>query len=140
MEAVMARRRISASARLLVWILVLDSCLLSVLPQDVGAMVAPLTVGEGSARVADLERVQSVLESKLVQQRLADVGLTADEVNARVSRLSDAELHQLAMNLDGLLPGGDVGVGFLIAVVIVLIVIVAIYLSGYRIDITRQRS
>jgi hypothetical protein len=136
----MAMRRISVGLQLVAWILVLDTMLFSVLPPDASALMAPLVAGEESPRLGDLKHIQTVLESKLVQQRLADVGLTAEEVDSRLRNLSDAELHQLAMNLDGLLPGGDVGVGFLIAVVIVLIVIVAIYLSGYRIDITRQRA
>src|SRR5919109_3255172 len=133
----MASRRLSV--QLLIWILVLDTFVLGLVPQDAAALVAPLTAGDESVRVADLKKVQAVVGSKLVQQRLADFGLTAEEVNARVADLSDADLHQLAMNLDGLMPGGSFGLGFLVAMVIVLLVIVVIYLAGYRLDIRRER-
>ena len=132
--------RLSVFGHAVVWLLVLDTFLLSAFPRDAVALLIPAVVVEdGSTRVADLEKVQAVLEDKLVRQRLADVGLNPEEVEARLAAVSDADLHQLAMNLDGLLPGGDVGLGFLLALVIVLLIIVVIYLAGYRINITKER-
>lgn len=136
----MRTRRVSYFVPLLVWLLVLDTFILGALPFDAIAMLAPAVVDDSSPRVADLNKVQAVLEAKLVRQRLADFGLTPEEANARLAGISDADLHQLAMNLDGLLPGADAGVGFLLALVIVLLVIVVMYLAGYRINVTKERA
>jgi hypothetical protein len=77
-------------------------------------------------RAQDLEKVQKVLEAKVVKQRLEDLGLSAEEAGAKLDRLSDAQLHQLAMQIDSLLPGGTDGtvwtiVGILLIVVLVIL-------------------
>lgn len=92
----------------------------------------------GPNRVTDLQKVQSVLESKVVQQRLEDFGLTPEEINARLPRLSDDQLHQLATQIDALTPGGN-GLGIIVALlVIAILVVILVYLLGHRIVITKQ--
>jgi len=60
-----------------------------------------------------LQGIQRTLETKLVSQRLKEMGLTSDEVRARVGQLTDEEIHLLASNLDGLQVGGDPTVVFI---------------------------
>src|SRR5207247_11363984 len=111
---------------------------------DSTAMLAPAVSGvygtdDGLKRLEDLQRVQRVLESKLVQQRLEGVGLTADEIQGRLARLSDAQLHQRASQLDALMPGGDGGLGIVIALlVIAILAVVLIYLLGHRIEVKKN--
>jgi hypothetical protein len=71
-------------------------------------------------RDADLQQIQTKLESKLVAQRLNDVGLTPPEVQKRLASLTDEQLHQVAQNLDGLQSGG---VLFLILAIIGAVVV-----------------
>jgi hypothetical protein len=42
-----------------------------------------------------------------LHQRLADLGFSADEITARLSELSDEQIHYFASKLDDLKVGGD---------------------------------
>ncbi len=128
----------------MVWMLVVTTFLIGWCPPEAGAMLAPpaSTVSEpvlDANRAADLQRIQRVLESKIVQQRLEDFGLTPDEVNARLTRLSDDQLHYMATQIDALVPGGDAGLSILIAIlVIAILAVILVYLLGHRIVVTKE--
>lgn len=86
-------------------------------------------------RASDLAKIQGALESRIVRQKLADYGLSPSEALARVSRLSDEQLHALASHTDSLQAGGDAG-GLLFGLVVVaLLVVVLVYLLQHRIEI-----
>ncbi len=88
-----------------------------------------------TGRTADLARIQVTLESKVVQQKLKDYGLTPEETMVRINNLSDEQIHQLATNTDALQAGGD-GIGLLVGVVVLaILVVVLIYLLQGRIEI-----
>lgn len=126
----------------IVWTLVMTTFLAELFPQDVRAMVAPplpTTTSSTSElhRMADLQKIQAVLELKVVRQRLEDLGLTPEEINTKLSALSDDQLHQLATTLDALIPAGD-GLGIVIALlVIAILAVILIYLLNHRIIITK---
>ncbi|HXI10314.1 MAG TPA: PA2779 family protein [Thermodesulfobacteriota bacterium] len=82
-------------------------------------------VAAASSRAQDMERVQRVLESKLVAGKLDSAGLNKAEIKNRLERLSDSELHQFAGQLDSLYPGGDV-LGLVIALLIIVILVMVI--------------
>ena len=89
-------------------------------------------------RAADLARIQKTLETKELQQRLLDYGLTPEEAAARIDKLSDEQVHQLAANLDSVQAGGD-ALGFLLGVAIIaLLVVLIIYLLEGRIEIRKK--
>jgi len=77
------------------------------------------------SREADIARIQRVLESKLVADRLAQAGLTEDEINGKMTRLSDEEVHSFASQLESVYPGGD-GLGIVIALLIIVILVMVI--------------
>lgn len=84
-------------------------------------------------RAAGLAKIQTALESKIVQQKLMDFGLSPEETMTRVNRLSDAQINQLATHTDSLQAGGEV-VGTLVSLVILaLLVVLLIYLLEGRI-------
>jgi len=88
-----------------------------------------------TGRTADLARIQVTLESKVVQQKLKDYGLTPEETMVRINNLSDEQIHQLATDTDALQAGGD-GIGLLVGVVVLaILVVVLIYLLQGRIEI-----
>jgi Family of unknown function (DUF6627) len=88
-----------------------------------------------AGRAADLAKIQKAFESKILQQKLMDYGLSPEETMARVKKLSDEQIHQLATNTDSLQAGGD-GVDILISLlVIAILVVVLVYLLGHRIEI-----
>ena len=79
-------------------------------------------------READLQAVQKALEHKLVAQKLKDYGVSASEVQARLPRMSDAEVHQIAVLSKKLPQGGDdvIVIGGIVTILIVIILIIVI--------------
>jgi hypothetical protein len=121
--------RVSTFSQLVIWALVITTFAMGAFPPDTQAMLAPAVSSSGDSvliatRSADLQRVQTVLESKMIQQRLEELGLTPEEIDARLSQLSDAQLHQLATQLDSLMPGGDGGLGIIIALLVIAVLVV----------------
>jgi len=84
-------------------------------------------------RAADLATVQKTLELKMVKERLAELGFTHQEIQSRLTQLSDQQLHRTAQQLDSLKVGGD-GLGVVIAIlVIAILVVLLIQLTGHRV-------
>jgi len=111
--------------------------LISSVPRESSAGLIPSQVAADGARQADIVKVQSALESKVVSQRLADLGLNPEEVKAKVATFSDEDLHALAGNVDQLNGGGD-ALGFLIALLIIaLLVVLILEVSGHKVIITK---
>lgn len=109
--------------------LILALLVLGCLPYNAMAVLIPSNL-DGAAEVgldrdADIHKIQTVLESKLVQQRLTDLGLSVEEVQQSMAKLTTQELHDVASNLDALQAGGELGlvIGVLVVVVLVLLVI-----------------
>jgi len=103
--------------------------ILSGLAGPAEAMLLPAQ--QSPERAAELALVQKTLESKLIQQRLLDYGLTPEEAAARLSALPDEQLHQLAANLDAVQAGGDaVGTLFALALIAALVVLIIFILQG----------
>ena len=87
------------------------------------------------SRGADLDKIQRVLESKMVSQRLQELGLSPDEINSKLAGLGDAEIHQFASRLDSLMPGGDMLINIMALLVIAILVLVILHLLGYKVII-----
>ena len=126
----------------LIFYLVLCSLLLGFFTSDSMAILIPsvLPGAQGSSvthRQSELERIQVLLESKLISQRLSDLGLTADEIQARLAQLTDDQIHQIAQRLDSLLIGGD-ALGIVIALlVIAILVVIFLQITGHKIIVTK---
>ena len=105
------------------------------IPAKSMAYVAGTEAVAAPGRAVDMAKVQRVLESRLVADRLEATGLPTAEIMPRIERLDDDELHQFASQLDGLYPGGD-ALGVVIALlVIVILVMVIMKLSDRKIII-----
>jgi hypothetical protein len=122
MEAVLSLRCLKRTAFLLIVVM----GLLSGVPRVEAGFVPSGLIESGQAgRVQDAAAVQKVLENRMVSERLATLGYDRSEIDARLSRLSDAEMHSLATQLDSLAPGGDV-VGLVIGILVIVLLIVVI--------------
>jgi hypothetical protein len=87
-------------------------------------------------READLGKIQNAIETKMVGERLKQIGFTSDEVLKKLSQLSDQEIHQLALQLDELKVGSDGGwVVLVIVIVLVAIAVVVLYTKGHKVVI-----
>lgn len=87
-------------------------------------------------RGADLRKIQKIIETKMIGERLTQIGLTPEEIQKRLGQLSDHQIHQLAQHLDELKVGGDGGWTVLgIIIVLAAIAVLIIYLSGHEVVI-----
>lgn len=120
----------------IIWYLACAMFVIGIVPRAEAAFLPSESLASSPAdRTHDMGRLQAVLESKMVQQRLKDLGYSVDEITARMAELSDEQLHSLASKLDELKTGGD-GLGVVIALlVIAILVVLLIQLSGHRIAV-----
>lgn len=77
-------------------------------------------------READLAKIQATLETRAIQQRLVDHGLTPREASVKVNGLSDEQVHLLAANIDALQPGGRGSNDIIIILLLVLLIVILI--------------
>jgi hypothetical protein len=117
------------------WPILVAYLFLALIPSDAEAFLAQSRMSSGeivAERSANIASIQAALENKVVAQRLADYGLTPQEVNAKLGTLSDDQLHQLA-SLSGDVGGGGI-LGVVIAVLLVILLVVLIlHFSGKRV-------
>ncbi|MBP1731954.1 MAG: hypothetical protein H6Q55_2383 [Deltaproteobacteria bacterium] len=121
-----------------VWYLVCAMFIIGIAPRlEAAFSPSEALVLSPSARASDTETIRTALEQRLVRQRLADLGFSADEISARLSELSDEQVHYFASKLDDLKVGGD-GLGILIGIlVIVVLVLLILHLTGHKVTVTK---
>lgn len=119
------------------WYLIFAMFVIGIAPK-VEAGLAPSEIIALSKvdRTVDLERIQKVIETKMIKERLEKFGFTQDEINNRLSQLSDQQIHQLALQLDELKVGGDLGI-IIALLVIAILVVILIQLTGHKVVITK---
>jgi hypothetical protein len=122
-------RSLKTGVRRLACVLVFTTTLVCSLQTGGYAMLAPAAVPPPAAdgvtdRAADVRTVQKTLESKVLRQRLHELGLSDKEIQTRLDKLSDQQVHQLASRINAVNPGGDFTLfGLLLLVVLVLLII-----------------
>src|SRR3970040_3083550 len=57
--------------------------------------------GAGDLRAAEIAKVQTFLEQKVVMQKLVDYGVSPDEAMAKIRSMSDSELNRLSLLHEG---------------------------------------
>jgi len=124
--------------RVISWYLVFAMFIIGIAPRvEAGFAPSEIIALKEVDRKADIEKVQRFLEMKIVRDRLEKLGFTYEEINNRLSQLSDQQLHQVAQQIDELKVGSD-GIGFVIGLlVITILVILILQLTGHRVLITR---
>jgi len=124
--------RSSASAfRSLIYTLIFTTTALFAAPPSGWANLAPSGISTeapapGVSRASDMKTIQTALESKALRGRLKAMGLGDKEVESRLRNLSDQEIHQLAVQIDAVRPGG------LVVEVLVIVVLVLLILYLYK--------
>jgi hypothetical protein len=109
------------------WTVLAAFCCLALVPANARATLAPSRLADGAAmteRAAMIETIRTALEKEVVAQRLADYGLTPEEVSARLPSLSDEQLHQLASLSDTLAEGGVLGLVIAVLVIVLLVIVI----------------
>lgn len=120
------------------WYLAIAMFIIGIAPKvEAGFSPSEVIALTQADRTADLAKIQKVLEVKAVGERLSQFGLTQNEIKDRLSRLSDQQIHQFALQLDDLKVGRGGALGAIIAVlVIVILVIVILKLTGHRVIVS----
>ncbi len=77
-------------------------------------------------RAADLAKIQKALESRTLQQRLRDYGLSPEKALAKINGLSDEQIHRFAANIDALQPGGHRGDEVIIILLLIILILIII--------------
>lgn len=95
------------------------------------AMVGTEQMVFTGSRDARVSQVQGFLARADVKQQLQDWGVAPEVAEQRVAALSDAELEQLALNIDQQPAGGDalavIGVVFLVLLILELVGVTNIF-------------
>jgi len=98
--------------------------LISLVPRVEAAFIPSSDSRNGLMRNQDIQTIQKALESKIVKQRLQDLGFSEEEIQERLNQLSDEEVHSLAMQIDSLSQGGILGVVIAVLVIVVLVLVI----------------
>jgi len=124
--------------KFVLWYLVVATLIIGIAPRlEAGFAPSGALVLSSTARASDLSTLQTVLENKLIRQRLQDLGFSTDEISARLSQLSDEQIHSIAQKLDDLKVGAD-GTGVVIAILLIIVVVLLIInLTGHKVVVTR---
>lgn len=99
---------------------------------DAGLVPSEIIMHSQIDMAEDMQKVQKFLETKMVKQRLETLGFTEGEIQKRLSQLSDDQMHNLAVNLDQLNVGGELGL-IIALLVIAILVVLLIQLTGHRV-------
>lgn len=121
------------------WYLIAVMFVIGITPKaDAGLMPSELIALSQADRTADLEKIQNVIEMKIITERLGKFGLTQDEIQKRLGSLSDQQIHKLALQIDDLKVGKDDALGVVIALlVIAILVVLLLQLTGHRVIVTK---
>lgn len=121
----MQRFRNTLTVRNTTIFMIMVMTLISLAPRVEAGFISSGDSYTGAMRDQDVSMITKVLENKVVKQRLQDLGFSEEEIQDRLSRLSDQEIHRLALQIDELTPGGDVlGTVVVILLIIVLILVI----------------
>jgi hypothetical protein len=121
-------------AKWVTWYMVMIMFLFGITPRvDAGFSPTEGLTNLHSGREADTQKIQKVLEFKMVSERLKALGFTHNEVQARLNQLNDQQIHQMAQKLDDLNVGGDGGEIIIGILIIAILVIIIYYLLGHRV-------
>jgi len=122
-----------------IWYMATVMCLIGITPRlYAGLSPSEVIALSQSDRHSDLQKIQTALESKMIRERLKQLGFSEEGVQNRLNQLTDDQIHQIALKVDELNIGGD-GVGVVIAILVIIMLGVIIYLLlGHRIEIRKN--
>ena len=119
------------SARCLVYLIVAWGVAWAAVPHL--AEAAPLPPARDGAAAGDLEAVRTLLERKVVRERLGALGLSPAEAATVLDRLTPEERSELAARTQELDAGGNTAAILAVAIILALLVILVLELMGRRV-------
>ena len=74
-------------------------------------LAAPVESVESARATVSLQKIDSFLSEQLVAEQLKSLGVTKEQVDQRLAQLSDAQLDDIAAQIDQLKAGGMIQSG-----------------------------
>ncbi len=106
-------------------VMVFLMALLGSIPRLDAAFIPSTESPEINIQGKDLETVRQFIEQKAVKSRLEALGYSSEQIQSRLSGLSDQQVHQLASNIDSLATGGN-GIGAVIGLLVIILLVIVI--------------
>lgn len=112
--------------------------ILGCLPPSGSAMPVPSRdagAEQSMTRLAEINRISSLLDEETVKNRLVKLGLKPEEIKSKLADLDDEELSRLAGQAEKIQAGGS-GAGIFLALIFILFLVwVVIYLAEHEVTI-----
>lgn len=99
----------------------------------VNSKILSSRTSSAESREVSLTKIRKMLENKLVAEKLRSHGLSPDEVNAKLDKMGDAQIHQLAALSDKITAGGDGGVAIAIVALVIVVIFILVLIVMRRI-------
>jgi hypothetical protein len=123
-------------AKWITWYMVTVMCVIGITPRVfAGLSPSEVIALSQSDRHSDLQKIQKVLESKMIRERLKQLGFSEEGIQNRLHQLTNDQIHQIALQVDELNVGGDGGTAVIIILLILILAGIIIYVTGHRISI-----
>ena len=91
-----------------------------------------------AARASGPQKMQRSLETKMIRERLKELGLSPEEIQWRLNHFSDAQIHQLALKVDDLKAGGDEGLAIIVLLLgLALAVVIILQATGHQVIVKK---
>ncbi|MER3447298.1 MAG: hypothetical protein C4291_10845 [Candidatus Dadabacteria bacterium] len=88
--------------------------------------------GKTSVREIDIEKIRRALENKIVAEKLKGYGLSKEEVMAKIDKMSDGQIHQIATLSDKIPTGGDAGLAVALLIIILVFLMLMLIIISTR--------
>jgi hypothetical protein len=94
-------------------------------------IIGTLTAVESQQRAHDLETVNGAMAREEVREQMTALGVDAQQIDARLAAMTDAELRQLAGEIESMPAGGDalavIGIVFLVLLILEAVGVIDIF-------------
>jgi hypothetical protein len=121
------------------WYMVTVMFLFGITPKVEAGFSPSEVIGQSQIeRSMDVEKIRKFLETKMIRERLHAFGFSQEEIQTRLNRLTDDQIHQVALKLDELKVAGNGAEAVIIVLLIAAIVLLVIYLMGYRVALKKE--
>lgn len=118
------QQKIPAILRSTAGLLTLIFFMHGMMPMAIASPIPSTLISMEDARAADIATIQKSLETKIVQDRLEQLGFTPAEIEERLLYADDAELHQLAVHSETMMAGGGGGIIVTVLVIVLLVILI----------------
>jgi len=120
--------------KIMVWYLVGVLFIVATAPRGLaGFSPSEVVFPPGAEAAVEMEKLRKFLEAKMVRERLKDLGLAPEEIQAKMAGLDDLQVRQMALRIEEMQVAGDGGEILVIAFLAAVLAVLIIYATGHRI-------